>query len=164
MTRARAGLPPADPGRDQVRSRRPRRSRRSQQKRVKSGLGGSIDCSLRNHHSPRKKTLIKLSCRLSLAPSQDLQGTLLEPPCRRGRTFQLVPPTPSSVSGAPAVATSCHLVYTRPSGVTEAFKADKDPRKINLGVGAYRDDQGKPYVLNSVKKASPSDCRAFPTD
>ncbi|KAF8641077.1 hypothetical protein AX17_000721 [Amanita inopinata Kibby_2008] len=38
-------------------------------------------------------------------------------------------------------------------GVTEAFKADKDPRKINLGVGAYRDESGKPYVLNSVKKA-----------
>ncbi|CAA7266486.1 unnamed protein product [Cyclocybe aegerita] len=38
-------------------------------------------------------------------------------------------------------------------GVTEAFKADKDPRKINLGVGAYRDKQGKPYILPSVKKA-----------
>ncbi|KAM6498160.1 aspartate aminotransferase [Amanita muscaria] len=38
-------------------------------------------------------------------------------------------------------------------GVTEAFKADKDPKKINLGVGAYRDGAGKPYVLNSVKKA-----------
>jgi len=44
--------------------------------------------------------------------------------------------------------------HTRPSGVTEAFKADKDPRKINLGVGAYRDDHGKPYVLNAVKKVS----------
>ncbi|KAJ1913354.1 aspartate transaminase aat1 [Tieghemiomyces parasiticus] len=38
-------------------------------------------------------------------------------------------------------------------GVTEAFKADKDPRKMNLGVGAYRDDQGKPYVLSCVRKA-----------
>jgi len=38
-------------------------------------------------------------------------------------------------------------------GVTEAFKADRDPRKINLGVGAYRDEAGKPYVLESVKKA-----------
>jgi aspartate aminotransferase len=38
------------------------------------------------------------------------------------------------------------------TGVTEAFKADKDPRKINLGVGAYRDENGKPYVLPSVKK------------
>ncbi|KAA1468218.1 hypothetical protein DENSPDRAFT_833456 [Dentipellis sp. KUC8613] len=38
-------------------------------------------------------------------------------------------------------------------GITEAFKADKDPRKINLGVGAYRDGNGKPYVLNAVKKA-----------
>lgn len=38
-------------------------------------------------------------------------------------------------------------------GITEAFKADQDPRKINLGVGAYRDENGKPYVLNAVKKA-----------
>lgn len=37
--------------------------------------------------------------------------------------------------------------------MTEAFKADKDSRKINLGVGAYRDDNGKPYVLSAVKKA-----------
>jgi aspartate aminotransferase, mitochondrial len=40
-------------------------------------------------------------------------------------------------------------------GITEAFKADKDSRKINLGVGAYRDENGKPYVLNAVKKVSP---------
>ncbi|KAF9453765.1 aspartate aminotransferase [Macrolepiota fuliginosa MF-IS2] len=38
-------------------------------------------------------------------------------------------------------------------GVTEAFKADKDPKKINLGVGAYRDGNGKPYILPSVQKA-----------
>ena len=29
---------------------------------------------------------------------------------------------------------------------------DKDPRKVNLGVGAYRDEQGKAYILPSVKK------------
>lgn len=38
-------------------------------------------------------------------------------------------------------------------GVTEAFKRDTNPKKINLGVGAYRDDNGKPYVLPSVLKA-----------
>ncbi|KAF6766002.1 aspartate aminotransferase [Ephemerocybe angulata] len=38
-------------------------------------------------------------------------------------------------------------------GISEAFKADKSPRKINLGVGAYRDEHGKPYVLQTVKKA-----------
>jgi hypothetical protein len=43
-----------------------------------------------------------------------------------------------------------HHIYI--AGVTEAFKADTDPRKINLGVGAYRDEQGKPYILPSVKK------------
>merc|ERR1712212_281031 len=38
-------------------------------------------------------------------------------------------------------------------GVTEAFKKDTNPKKMNLGVGAYRDDSGKPYVLPSVRKA-----------
>lgn len=38
-------------------------------------------------------------------------------------------------------------------GVTEAFKRDTDPRKINLGVGAYRDGDGKPYVLPSMREA-----------
>lgn len=38
-------------------------------------------------------------------------------------------------------------------GITEAFKKDSHPKKINLGVGAYRDDKGKPYVLPSVLEA-----------
>lgn len=38
-------------------------------------------------------------------------------------------------------------------GVTEAYKRDTNPKKINLGVGAYRDDNGKPYVLPSVLEA-----------
>lgn len=37
-------------------------------------------------------------------------------------------------------------------GVTEAFKRDTNPQKMNLGVGAYRDDNGKPYVLSCVRK------------
>lgn len=38
-------------------------------------------------------------------------------------------------------------------GVSEAFKKDTSDKKMNLGVGAYRDDQGKPFVLPSVLKA-----------
>lgn len=50
-------------------------------------------------------------------------------------------------------------------GVTEAFKRDTNPKKINLGVGAYRDNnvknfkkifcifQNKPFVLPSVRSA-----------
>lgn len=38
-------------------------------------------------------------------------------------------------------------------GLKELFTKDTNPKKINLGVGAYRDDKGKPYVLPSVKKA-----------
>ena len=39
-------------------------------------------------------------------------------------------------------------------GVTEAFKRDTNPKKMNLGVGAYRDDAGKPYVLPTVRQVS----------
>jgi len=38
-------------------------------------------------------------------------------------------------------------------GVNEAFKADTNPEKLNFGVGAYRDDDGKPVVLPSVREA-----------
>jgi len=38
-------------------------------------------------------------------------------------------------------------------GVTEAFKRDNNPKKMNLGVGAYRDDNGQPFVLPSVVQA-----------
>ena len=38
-------------------------------------------------------------------------------------------------------------------GLTEAFKADPNPDKINLGVGVYQDDDGKTPVLEAVKRA-----------
>jgi aspartate aminotransferase len=38
-------------------------------------------------------------------------------------------------------------------GVSIAFNKDPSPNKINLGVGAYRDDNGKPEVLKCVRKA-----------
>jgi len=36
---------------------------------------------------------------------------------------------------------------------TARFKVDTSPNKIHLGVGAYRTDEGKPYVLKVVRKA-----------
>jgi len=38
-------------------------------------------------------------------------------------------------------------------GVTVAFNKDTNPNKINLGVGAYRDDNNKPFILECVRKA-----------
>lgn len=37
-------------------------------------------------------------------------------------------------------------------GTAIAFNNDKSADKINLGIGAYRDDNGKPYVFKIVKK------------
>jgi len=38
-------------------------------------------------------------------------------------------------------------------GVTEAYVADANPRKVNLGVGVYYDDIGKVPLLECVKRA-----------
>lgn len=36
--------------------------------------------------------------------------------------------------------------------LTAAYVADQTKEKVNLGVGAYRDNDGKPYVLPVVRK------------
>ena len=38
-------------------------------------------------------------------------------------------------------------------GLNDAFKKDTHPKKVILGMGAYRDNDGKPYILDCGKKA-----------
>ena len=38
-------------------------------------------------------------------------------------------------------------------GVTEAFVADQNPKKVNLGVGVYTDDSGRIPLLECVRRA-----------
>ncbi len=38
-------------------------------------------------------------------------------------------------------------------GLTEAFRKDTNPDKINLSVGVYQDESGKASILNCVKEA-----------
>ena len=38
-------------------------------------------------------------------------------------------------------------------GVGVAWAADPAPTKVNLGIGAYRDNEGKPLVLRCVREA-----------
>jgi len=38
-------------------------------------------------------------------------------------------------------------------GLTEAYNADKNPKKVNLGIGVYTDETGKVPLLECVKKA-----------
>ena len=37
--------------------------------------------------------------------------------------------------------------------LSTGYKNDKNPNRVNLGVGAYRDDNGKPYVFPVVRRA-----------
>ena len=38
-------------------------------------------------------------------------------------------------------------------GIIGAFRADKNPNKIDLGVGVYKDDTGVTPILKAVKLA-----------
>lgn len=38
-------------------------------------------------------------------------------------------------------------------GVNVEYNKDPFPQKVNLSIGAYKDEEGKPYTLNVVKKA-----------
>src|SRR2546421_1876177 len=47
-------------------------------------------------------------------------------------------------------------------GITEAFLADTNPRKVNLGVGVYTDDAGKVPLLECVRRAEAERLKAAP--
>jgi len=47
-------------------------------------------------------------------------------------------------------------------GVTEAFVADQSPKKVNLGVGVYTDDNGKIPLLESVRHAESERLKSVP--
>ena len=37
--------------------------------------------------------------------------------------------------------------------LTEQYKSDKNEKKVNLSIGAYKDSCGNPYILPSVREA-----------
>jgi aspartate aminotransferase len=37
-------------------------------------------------------------------------------------------------------------------GLMAAYRRDEDPKKVDLGIGAYRDNNAKPWILPVVKK------------
>jgi aromatic-amino-acid transaminase len=47
-------------------------------------------------------------------------------------------------------------------GVTEAYVADKSPKKVNLGVGVYTDDTGKIPLLECVRHAESERLKSVP--
>src|ERR671925_402856 len=55
---------------------------------------------------------------------------------------------------APSLLATVELAPRDPIlGVTEAFVADPNPRKVNLGVGVYVNDEGKVPLLECVHRA-----------
>ncbi|BBN09054.1 aspartate aminotransferase, cytoplasmic [Marchantia polymorpha subsp. ruderalis] len=64
-----------------------------------------------------------------------------------------------SIAFSPTSATASSFAHVKQApedailGVTVAYNKDPSPVKVNLGVGAYRTEEGKPLVLNVVRKA-----------
>lgn len=98
-------------------------------------------------------------------------------PVPRPPTSTSSPPTPpsphtrlSQISShlTPMAATSFNadVVPQAPEdplfGLMAAFRRDEDPKKVDLGIGAYRDDNAKPWILPVVKKVSSARDRAPP--
>jgi aspartate/tyrosine/aromatic aminotransferase len=53
-----------------------------------------------------------------------------------------------------SIFSSCTLAPPDPIlNLSVAYKKDTDQKKVDLGVGAYRDENGKPYVFKAVRNA-----------
>ncbi|KAL0726530.1 hypothetical protein Bca4012_022623 [Brassica carinata] len=86
-----------------------------------------------------------------LVPDKLKLGTSGSNPFLKAKSFSRVT---MSVSVKPSRFESITMAPPDPIlGVSEAFKADTNELKLNLGVGAYRTEELQPYVLNVVKKA-----------
>lgn len=62
-------------------------------------------------------------------------------------------PNPAPAASASPLATLPMAPSDPILGVTEAFVADTNPKKVNLGVGVYYDDTGKIPLLECVRRA-----------
>src|SRR6201987_4234743 len=71
--------------------------------------------------------------------------------------FLALPPRTTTSMNAPLSAPLFAAVEMAPRdpilGVTEAFNADTNPKKVNLGVGVYCDEDGKVPLLECVRRA-----------
>src|SRR3954465_763064 len=83
-----------------------------------------------------------------------LTGRISEP----NRAFYQMnaPHTPSPLASVPMAAPDPIL------GVTEAFVADQNPRKVNVGVGVYLDNSGKIPLLECVRHAESERLKSVP--
>lgn len=66
------------------------------------------------------------------------------------------PHSPSPLASVPMAPSDPIL------GVTEAFVADQNPKKVNLGVGVYTDDNGKIPLLECVRRAEEQRMKTSP--
>ncbi|KAI8631944.1 PLP-dependent transferase [Xylariaceae sp. FL1651] len=78
-------------------------------------------------------------------------------PSYHGQSVARVKSLVKQMSPPPATSFSAEVVPQAPEdplfGLVRAFKADEYPNKVDVSIGAYRDNNAKPWVLPVVRKA-----------
>ncbi|XP_072966691.1 aspartate aminotransferase, cytoplasmic-like [Typha angustifolia] len=86
--------------------------------------------------------------------SLSFSSSLGSPPMASGDPNELIAPCPTAgFYGGSVFANVAQAPEDAILGVTVAYNKDPSPIKVNLGVGAYRTEEGKPLVLNVVRRA-----------
>jgi aspartate aminotransferase len=49
-------------------------------------------------------------------------------------------------------------------GLVQAFRRDPSDKKLDLVIGAYRDNDAKPWILPVVKKVIPPSLQQYPDE
>lgn len=134
----------------------------------------STDCI--NYHPSNSNSLIIAPSIHPLLPGEPTQQLLDRDPARDYKTP--VPMAPSHSSSSSSIARdrlqslSSQIMSPNPSvftssvvaaapedplfGLAQAYRQDPSDKKIDLVIGAYRDDHAKPWILPVVKKVSVS--------
>jgi hypothetical protein len=90
-----------------------------------------------------------VSARLARLKAEYLGDTTSKPQARLEQISQQLAPTMASPFNVDVVPQAPEDPLF---GLMAAYKADTFDRKVDLGIGAYRDDNAKPWVLPVVKK------------
>lgn len=105
-------------------------------------------------------------------PASNITNTAISKHQANDRLGQIQDHMGSMENGAAAkTAFSAEAVPQAPEdplfGLMAAYRKDTDSKKVDLGIGAYRDNNAKPWVLPVVKQVSSgiarptADCRSL---
>lgn len=90
---------------------------------------------------------------ISMSPSQPTDSSTVTSRLNQVKNQTMGSTSPPSIFTADVVPQAAEDPLF---GLMAAYRQDTSDRKVDLGIGAYRDDNAKPWVLPVVKKVHPA--------